>query len=508
MSAQATSGNVETARSTRRNDLANGSAKDSPIELVVFGFACTNKDADGNPTAVTTVREVLLAIEPVLAEEQAINVRKLQVALSEGGPEHQPTIRIRWHEAMWMRDSDLMAGMQLVMDELRKFSLEIFWANAKKTDCRNRATFTRQLKADIQTPLGDTTYPPLSEPDPTAWMATNCPDAHSDIARSTILEPAAGSDENKQMVQVDFYHPSSVDLVEQLFRDHYFAYHVRTFHGVSQFQRATNQILTTSPATIVSPRRFDYDADDVLNLLQELDTWTDLYNSTFHAAKCILEIDGQRGRLVHDEHFVVVLSSVGLAEFITRQTPSCGHPYELLYELNGRDLVPPAEAEASAKAEQAFKAQVARTQLEAAVAQKEAAVAQKAAAVAQKNAADAAKGATLLEVEQMHDSAAIMGHLFEISERQRLIESHLKRDSGFDSENEELKSRKRYRPNPPSEAEDDPEDTDQSAWRGGRWLWGERDYQYECEYYARGLDAGGGYRRGWDGRKVKEWYEW
>lgn len=443
------SGEVRTACGAKRNDLTNGTAEDSPIELVVFGFPCTHKDADGDWTDLATVRGVLQSIEPIMMEN-AINVRRLQVEISDP-PGKQRTIRIRWHEAMWMKDTDLVAGMEAVMSELRKRGLEVYWANAKKTDTRTSVTFSRQLK-NIPAPVGDATYPPLAEPDPTAWMVRQSPTIHTDIASYSTRTCTDEANVRTETVHVLFHHPSSVDLLEALFKDGG-ADRLRASDGITGLQRAQTQIITTFPTTIASPCRLGYDAHDVDDLLEELDCWVSRYNDGHATSERLLDVGGAKGRMVYDAHFVVVPSSVGLAEYLASQRPRCGHPYELLYKLNGRGLVPAAQAtaEAEERVAELMTTELRAAQLEAAVAQRQAASAQTAAAQAQKAAADADRGETVLRIEQLHDSTAIIGQLQMVLEGQRIALGYLKRGHEFDSDSEGLpRKRARTRESPAS----------------------------------------------------------
>ena len=107
------------------------------------------------------------------------------------------------------------------------------------------------------------------------------------------------------------------------------------------FEPPQNVILHSNAATIAITGVSSVDPTALIAELWEfVDEYTEQHNLDLDSAPGLLNDN----RMEFGKFFVVSCSSLDLAYYICSKTPIVGTPYELVYELNGRGLVPAERA--------------------------------------------------------------------------------------------------------------------------------------------------------------------
>lgn len=316
----------------------DGRWDNSPIELIVYGFKESQNIVQTLRSALCDVAQPHQGIEPFAFHTDQLLVRELEHVARQ-----QTSARICWDPGMWTSGLDLVKEMGTVKSHLQERGYEVFWASTAGQDHRSTVKFST-VPVENRHYL---TIRPGFAPDRTTWVQTACSEElYQDIADSRVVY---GNNREEDTVEIDFRHPSSVDKMMALFDSDKRRQWFKMTVGITQFSRIRSQIPIAHPAMIASPDRGHYGRE---GLLAALDKWVAEYNATFKTTERLLPWeDGSRGKFVFETNFVVLPSSVGLAQFIAQQQPRHGYPFELLYDLNGRCLVPASQAAAKLELE-------------------------------------------------------------------------------------------------------------------------------------------------------------
>lgn len=335
-------------RDPRQQDLANGEWQNHPIELIVYDLD-TRRHPDNNGSLVKSMRHILYDLGGKLPEDIKTSRGELVVSASPPHPGClQKTVRITWAPGKWNQKVDLVRGMELVKNELEKLGHEVFWANAAASDCRTAVRFKTCLPD--KGGVNNTPRWPFREREPVDWMGTFCPFELCDDVEITVVKGDFKTRYAGNTIEIQLKRPWMVDRMEDLAQtgQEWF----ERDYGLTGFHRSPAQIPITYPTMIASPGHLEFDVD---GSLAELHCWVSAYNEAFHTNECLLKSeDGKEGVIVRYPkitNLVVTPSSLGLAQYLTQQKPRAGHPFEMLYELNGRFLLPKSEAEAAIEKE-------------------------------------------------------------------------------------------------------------------------------------------------------------
>lgn len=288
------------------------------LELTVYP-----KVYDGSTAAANVVRKILTD----LADATHISPEHLRIVNSEPVSGEVRSVRVSWQSYVWWWEWDMLGGLEVLRSALNDHGRHVaLWSNAPTVDKRCCAKLIFKGTANRSTCLD-----PVSA---RIWTQKFFPSMGVQLS----VEAQSNRGHHSSTLSIRCQCPTDVDVLASIL-----TVHTPTVQSNSvRLQRPTDQINVQFPTCLVSPQRTDCEQ---FYLLDALDKWVAEFNSKHEAAETLLPCEnGERSMLV-SKSFVVMPSSMGLAQFITDQMPYFGHPFEFCYELNERNLIPRKEAE-------------------------------------------------------------------------------------------------------------------------------------------------------------------
>ncbi|EJT45611.1 hypothetical protein A1Q1_05760 [Trichosporon asahii var. asahii CBS 2479] len=294
--------------SSALNSVLNGHRSFSPIELTAF---CLQGSIERR---LATVTEALTGVDL-----GALSVDMLEFSTGQG--HDQDIVKITWQNSAWDRDVDLTASMDFIRQRLSARGLQVSWSSSPGKDRRREGVFRLVSCA-----------PHVSSKAHATRAVVDFCIAH----QFRLVHHRVETTQDGYLVHVTLGDPDSVSSVaEAVSKTSSF---FETFSLAASYQPSVSVIPIHYPTTIAS---IYHGFHSEYTLLRELDSWVASFNSLHNAQERLLEVfDGKRLQYVQGVIAVAVPSSVGLAQFIEKQIPETGEPYELGYYLNQRKLQP------------------------------------------------------------------------------------------------------------------------------------------------------------------------
>lgn len=304
---------TEVLQKSTAQTLRNGDPKRcSSLELIAYA----NGD-DSNPAK--TMKHFL----DVVGKPLGIDPKLLRVTRDV-----YPSVRISWMENAWYQVAfeeawDMVGALDLIRAELNaRDHHEVFWSNApiagsKVTDKRNCATLA--FDEDGDTPMED------SSAELWAKEFFSSAGAHVQVLHSEAQQTCSRT----KIVSIRCLLPSDIDKIASRIaaRDP-----VAKSHNTHLHRPPVIDI--QFPTCIASPNRSE---DSAPLLLKELDMWIAQFNLAHRTNESLLLLkNGERTETVFDS-CVVMPSSMGLAQYLTRHEPHRGSPFEFCFELNRQE---------------------------------------------------------------------------------------------------------------------------------------------------------------------------
>ncbi|EJT45844.1 hypothetical protein A1Q1_05757 [Trichosporon asahii var. asahii CBS 2479] len=284
----------------------NGKPSGSPVQLTAYISEGTKQDK---------LDVICHALSGVSSGGLPSSLLELKV----GESRDTSVVTISWSTAAWGHNVDMARSLDDIRQVLISKDINVAWANSSGWDRRRAGVFTVVPTVRIAAPEAHAVRAVLD--------FCICHGLH-------IIHHEVETMRTGIRVKATFAEPPG--LLQQQVTDSsdYFAMH----SVLVSFTPSAPVVDIKYPSLIASPhRRHLSDAD----LLQELDGWVNAFNEMHGADESLWDVeDGKRLGRVHDHVAVAIPSSVGLAEFIQRQLPSEGQPYELAFHLNDGKLEP------------------------------------------------------------------------------------------------------------------------------------------------------------------------
>ncbi|EJT45613.1 hypothetical protein A1Q1_05762 [Trichosporon asahii var. asahii CBS 2479] len=311
----------------------NGRLQDTPLQLVVFGLSDHQADE-----ALEQVKRTLRQMDAVAG---GLEFEDLVISPNDRSSKSKCVgVRVECGSSGWLKDIDLQRALGHVRKHLVDNGREAYWASSTGVDRRNVGVFSFERK-DPDEPIRTTEHEAV--------------DFARDICRSLDhyvvdavahgFDKKAKEDEAPRRVVVTMKRADCMDSIQKAVAERMKTDAGKALDYNVTFARTRTMIPVSTPATIVGLNRGHVDG---ALLLKELRFWRDEYNTKFGEKQEILSF---RPQLVVGSvlgHAVVVLSSVGLAQYIAGQESVSGCPYELAVVANRNELRSPlalAEAE-------------------------------------------------------------------------------------------------------------------------------------------------------------------
>ncbi|EKD04866.1 hypothetical protein A1Q2_00812 [Trichosporon asahii var. asahii CBS 8904] len=324
----------------------NGRLQDTPLQLVVFGLSDHHADL-----ALEQVKRTLRQMDAV---EGGLEFEDLVISPNDRSSKSKCVgVRVECGSSGWLKDIDLQRALDRVRQHLVDHGREAYWVSSTGLDRRNVGVFTFEKK-DPNKPISITEYEAVDF----AQDICSSLDHYVVDAVAHGFDKKAKKDQAPRCVVVTMQRADCMDSIQRAVAERMKTDAGKALDYDVTFARTRTMIPVSTPATIVGLNREHVDG---ALLLKELRFWRDHYNSEFREAQDILSFRPQLvpGSLLG--HAVVVLSSVGLAQYIAGQESVSGCPYELAVVANRNEL---RSSVALAKEEQVRQASERRALLE------------------------------------------------------------------------------------------------------------------------------------------------
>lgn len=251
---------------------------------------------------------------------------------------HAETARVSWSAWAWYRQVDLLGEMDRVRKRLNpgdRPEQSCYWSCSAKEDRRGVGTFVfEQQTSTMVTPAAS----------PESSVVDFCRERGVKLRRYHTSGFGRGNTRHGLgSVHVTLATPTHLDALERDLTEEMQKNDSKSFGSYKvAFHRSPDVIPISHPATIVSLDRGLFPEE--LNL-PELSEWVTEFNRAHGTTEHLLEVSPGRvtGRVRGHAFFV----PMWFAEFLVRQQPIAGDPYELAYVSSGNRLIPSGRAEAN-----------------------------------------------------------------------------------------------------------------------------------------------------------------
>lgn len=259
-------------------------------------------------------------------DDDFIDTSDLDVSLGDPiGFSNQTSVTVRVAAHVWyQKDIDIIDFLDRVRKALLDKKCEAYWSCAQRNDKCTTGIFSFRISPDAVDDITPT--------DARKAVTTLCKTAGHPITSAYAIDFQRARDNDKPLqVTVKFVHVASVFLFPSTVKPA----DLQLGNYTITYGPCLSVIPPTYPTTMASPHKAEVPEHA---LRSELKRWIKRYNKKNDTT------DGLRdqGYMAHGRYFVVTPTSMALAEYSASQECEFGYPYELVYDLNDRSLVPAA----------------------------------------------------------------------------------------------------------------------------------------------------------------------
>ena len=288
------------------NDLSNGKWEDNPIHLVVISSS------------------LRLVHQRLGTKSYGHGLGINYLLIRKDGGERDGVVRVSWKMSAWYSGANLVEEMDAVRLHLETSGLDVCWAPSA-APLHKCGTFTLEPARN------------LASPNTAAVIAVH------DFCRyykHRIEHLETTLRDGNIHIRVHLENAMSPELLAtQTSADCDFF----TERGFSTKFRRSSALIPIKYPTVVASPGFRSNMEDKslrLMLLRELEHWVHTYNQLHGTHEYLKNVGGGRMAYFKAGLLATTPSSLGLAEFIAKQKPRVGRPYELAYHLNSKSSEP------------------------------------------------------------------------------------------------------------------------------------------------------------------------